>query len=341
MDAFMNGTEYDGGYDYEYDDEVCDKGGVVKFGSIAIPVFFSVVITLSLTGNILVLVILALYENLKSLTNIFILNLAISDLVFTAGLPFWAIYHIWGWILAEILCNIVTFIFFTGFYSSVLFLTIMTIHRYLAVVHPLSDRGTQRVCYGVAVSLMLWAVSVGAAMPALLFSSVTSIHHKDAESWSCEYKDSLWKYVSTYQQNIFFLVAFAVMGFCYVRILGKIARTRSHMRNRTVKLIFCIVAVFFIGWVPYNVTIFLRMLADHLLPPFDICEVSTRIDYAFYVCRLIAFSHCCLNPVFYAFVGVKFRSHLKSILHRMFSRQSPVEEHQVRMYNIHSNGSMY
>ncbi|KAM3875750.1 chemokine (C motif) receptor 1a, duplicate 1 [Diretmus argenteus] len=337
MAAFFNDTDYD----IDYDDEICDKGGVVKFGSIVIPIFFFAVITLSLSGNILVLVILGLYENLKSLTNIFILNLALSDLVFTAGLPFWAIYHIWGWILEETLCKMVAFIFFTGFYSSILFLTIMTIHRYLAVVHPLSDHGTQRVGYAICVSIMLWVVSIGAAMPSLLFSSVVSIHHIDRESLGCEYGDPLWKKVGNYQQNIFFLVAFAVMGFCYVRILNTIARTRTRMRNRTVKLIFCVVAVFFLGWVPYNVIIFLKTLADDLLPPFDNCEVSTRLDYAFYVCRLIAFSHCCLNPVFYAFVGVKFRKHLKSILHRMFSRQSPVVVPQVRMSNLHSNGSMY
>uniref|UniRef100_A0A667Y6B1 X-C motif chemokine receptor 1 n=1 Tax=Myripristis murdjan TaxID=586833 RepID=A0A667Y6B1_9TELE len=328
-------------YDWEYEDEPCDKGKVVKFSSIAIPVFFSVVIVLSLTGNILVLVILALYENLKSLTNVFILNLAISDLLFTAGLPFWAVYHIWGWILGDVLCKIVAFIFFTGFYSSILFLTIMTIHRYLAVVHPISELGSQRLSYGVIISVVLWMMSIGAAMPSLLYSSIAEIHHKDKESCGCEYKDLWWKKFSTYQQNSFFLIAFAVMTFCYVRILGRIVRTRSHMRNRTVKLIFCIVALFFLGWIPYNVTIFLQLLAAHLLPPFNGCEAAIRLDYAFAVSRLIAFSHCCLNPVFYAFVGVKFRSHLKSVLHRMFSRQSPVEENTVRMTNIHSNGSLY
>uniref|UniRef100_A0AAX7UNY8 G-protein coupled receptors family 1 profile domain-containing protein n=1 Tax=Astatotilapia calliptera TaxID=8154 RepID=A0AAX7UNY8_ASTCA len=108
-------------YDY-HEDEICNMSEVMNFGSIAIPIFFSVVITLSLTGNILVLIILALYEKLKSLTNIFILNLAVSYLVFTIGLPFWAIYHVKGWVFSEILCKVVTFIFFTGFYSSILFL---------------------------------------------------------------------------------------------------------------------------------------------------------------------------------------------------------------------------
>ncbi|XP_039668086.1 chemokine XC receptor 1-like [Perca fluviatilis] len=329
-------------YDYVYMDEVCEKGEVVKFGSIAIPVFFSIVITLSLTGNILVLVILALYENLKSLTNMFILNLTISDLVFTTGLPFWAIYHVWGWLFSEVLCKIVTFVFFTGFYSSILFLTIMTIYRYLAVVHPLSGLSTLKLSRstGVYVSFLLWIVSIGAAMPSLLYSTLVSIPHKDEHSVGCEYKDPVWKRIGIFQQNIFFLVALAVMAFCYIRILWKITRTRSHTKNRAVKLVFCIVAVFFLGWVPYNLVIFLNVLANDVVPPLHTCDASIKLDYAFYVCRLIAFSHCCLNPVFYAFVGVKFRSHLKSLLHRRFICQSPDEEQQVRMQTF-SRGSMY
>ncbi|GAA6233855.1 chemokine XC receptor 1-like [Lates japonicus] len=331
-------------YDYDYDDEVCEKGEVVQFGSIIVPVFFSLVITLSLTGNILVLVILALYENLKSLTNIFILNLAISDLVFTTGLPFWAIYHIWGWVFSEALCKIVTFVFFTGFYSSILFLTIMTIYRYVAVVHPLSDLRTQKLSSGIFMSFLMWIISFGAAMPSLLHSSLVSVYHKGTVSWGCEYNAIKWKIIAASQQNIFFLAAFVVMGYCYIQILRRVAKTRSHTKNRAVKLVFCIVAVFFIGWVPYNVVIFLKTLADSRVAPLNECHINIRLDYAFYVCRLVAFSHCCLNPVFYAFVGVKFRSHLKSMLHRMFSRQSPVEEQQVRMHNpthLVSQGSMY
>ncbi|XP_045905067.1 chemokine (C motif) receptor 1a, duplicate 1 [Micropterus dolomieu] len=326
--------------EYDYPDEVCEKGAVVKFGSIVIPVFFSLVITLSLIGNILVLVILALFENLKSLTNIFILNLAISDLVFTTGLPFWAHYHIWGWMFSETLCKIVTFVFFTGFYSSVLFLTVMTIYRYLAVVRPLPDMSTQKLSSGVFVSVLLWMISIGAAMPSLLYSSLVVIHHKDEHSQGCEYDATLWKNISISQQNLFFLVAFAVMAFCYIQILRKITKSRSHTKNRAVKLVFCIVAVFFIGWVPYNVVIFLKILDDHLVPPFHNCEASIQLDYAFYMCRLIAFSHCCLNPVFYAFVGVKFRRHLKSMLHRLFICQMPVEEQHVRVQNF-SRGSLY
>ncbi|XP_020503279.1 chemokine (C motif) receptor 1a, duplicate 1 [Labrus bergylta] len=336
----MNESLNDSIYDTNYEDEVCEKDEVVKFGSFAVPVFFSIVITLSLTGNILVLVILALYENLKSLTNIFILNLAISDLVFTIGLPFWAVYHIYGWLFSETLCKIVNFVFFTGFYSSVLFLTSMTVYRYLSVVHPLSDLRAKRFSTRVFLSFLLWVISIGAAMPYLLYSSIVSIHHNGKHSLGCEYETTLLRNISVTQQNVFFLIAFAVIAFCYIKILGKITKARSSTRNRAVKLVFCIVAVFFLGWVPYNVVIFLRILGENLVKPFDDCETSIHLDYAFNVCRLIAFSHCCLNPVFYAFVGVKFRNHLKSMLHRMCICRSPVEEQQIRMQNF-SRGSMY
>uniref|UniRef100_A0A8C6Q7W3 X-C motif chemokine receptor 1 n=1 Tax=Nothobranchius furzeri TaxID=105023 RepID=A0A8C6Q7W3_NOTFU len=315
---------------------ICNKDKVVKFGSIAVPVFFSIIITLSLTGNILVLVILAFYENLKSLTNIFILNLAVSDLVFTTGLPFWAIYHIWGWMFSEILCKIVTFVFFIGFYSSILFLTIMTIYRYLAVVHPLSDMATVTLCAGVLVSVLMWIISIGAALPSLLFTSLIKIPNSDEESWGCEYNDSLWKSVGMGQQVVFFLVAFAIMAFCYIQILIKITRTRSHTRNRAVRLVFCIVTVFFVGWVPYNVVIFLRILTRHDVLPSDDCEMSIQLDYAFSVCRFVAFSHCCLNPVFYAFVGVKFRNHLKTILHKLLKKPNLATGQQLQMQNVAS-----
>ncbi|XP_036378455.1 chemokine (C motif) receptor 1a, duplicate 1 [Megalops cyprinoides] len=331
-------TQY---YDMDYGDEMCNKSGVIKFGSIATPIFFSVVIALSLVGNILVLAILALYENLRSLTNTFILNLALSDLVFTFGLPFWAFYHMWGWTLGEHACKAVNFIFFTGFYSSIVFLTMMTIHRYLAVVHPLSDFGLNKCCYGITTSIVIWIMSFLAAVPALLFSEVQKDDH-DPSVLRCEYRDKTWKIVGMYIQNVFFVLAFSVIAFCYIRILVTILRSRSHSRFRTVKLIFVIVVVFFVGWAPYNATVFLKSLTELSVNAFTDCSVSTGVDYSFSVCRLIAFSHCCLNPVFYVFVGVKFRNHLKMILHRVLQRQSSIElQPRSSRYNIHSHGSMY
>ncbi|XP_035271146.1 chemokine XC receptor 1 [Anguilla anguilla] len=337
----QNDSEQEYDYSEDYGSEICNKTDVVRFGSIATPMFFSAVIALSLVGNVLVLAILVLYETLRSLTNTFILNLALSDLVFTFGLPFWAYDHLWGWTLGEEACKAVNFVFYAGYYSSIVFLTMMTIHRYLAVVHPLADFGTSKCCYGIIASIIIWMVSFSAAIPSLLYTKVLEDPH-DPSVLYCTYDDINWKTASAFQQNVVFVVAFSVIAFCYGNILSTILRSRSHSRHRTVKLIFTIVVVFFVGWAPYNTVIFLRSMTDLSVSPFTQCEISTGLDYGFYVCRMIAFSHCCLNPVFYVFVGIKFRSHLKMILRGICQPQATGETYRRNSrLNSHSHGSMY
>ncbi|NP_001373398.1 chemokine (C motif) receptor 1a, duplicate 1 isoform X1 [Danio rerio] len=329
----LNNTTYD--YDDDYEDQLCRKDDVVKFGSIIIPLFFSIVVVMSCIGNVLVLIILALYESLKFLTNVFILNLALSDLLFTFGLPFWASYFIHGWTFGEIGCKAVKFLFYVGFYSSVLFLTLMTIQRYMAVVHPLSDWEKCR-CFSVA-PIIIWMMSGTAALVGAHYSKIL----KDLNNTYCEYESIKVKSGIAYFQNAFFFAAFLIMGFCYCRMLQTITNARTSKRHKTVRLIFSIALVFFIGWAPYNIAMFLRSLTDQNIPPFTICEVSKGVDYAYYLCRLLAFSHCCLNPVFYVFVGVKFRNHLYMILEKILKKKKKLDSSQGRMAKNQSQGSMY
>ncbi|KAL6483562.1 hypothetical protein MHYP_G00084340 [Metynnis hypsauchen] len=132
--------------------------------------FFTIVVLLSLIGNILVLVILGLCENFKSLTNIFILNLALSDLIFTLGLPFWACSYIWSWTFGDFMCKGVNFVFSTGFYSSIVFLVLMSFQRCVAVLHPLSDWNSSQSF--VVILILAWMFSFSAALPELLYSKV-------------------------------------------------------------------------------------------------------------------------------------------------------------------------
>lgn len=303
-------------YTSEYDlvDEMCED---LQFTGVINPVFFSVVVFFSLLCNILVMVLLAKYENLRSLTNALILNLAVSDLIFTIGLPFWAYYHMHGWTLGQNACKIVSFIFYVGFYSNGIVLIMMTIHRYVLVVRPLSDFVTSRGFVGVLASVFIWSLGPLAASPALIFVQV--------DDDTCEYVDKYWKNFGIYQQNVMFLVTVVVFCFCYTQILCRLLRSPAQRRqHRTLKLISTLVLVFFIGWAPYNVLIFLWSVGS----VHKDCESYTRWGYAFYVSRLVAYSHCCLNPVFYVFVGVKFKNHLKRMLrgqgkqHRIHSRHS-------------------
>nr|XP_057934505.1 chemokine XC receptor 1-like [Doryrhamphus excisus] len=306
-------------YDYDevYQDEMCNTTGLLHFGKISSPLFLSMVVVLSLLGNTLVMVILLKYENVKSLTNAFILNLAVSDLLFTAELPFWAYYHMFGWTLGERACKLVSFVFDVGFYSSGLLLIVMTAQRYMAVLNPLSCLVSAAGSYSLVASVFIWILSILVASPAFIFSKVIQ---QDGLG-HCEYEDSYANLWRIYQQNLLFILISGVFIFCYSQILCRLLRPSSQRRkNKTFKLIFTLLLVFFIGWAPYNITLFLKSLHFWPQTPVDSTTLAERcpgrnvLDYAFQVNRLLAFSHCCLNPIFYVFVGSKFKRHLRRMM---------------------------
>ncbi|XP_010201812.1 chemokine XC receptor 1 [Colius striatus] len=307
---------------------VCEMGDYFVFYTHLTTVLYTLAFLLSLLGNTLVLWILFKYENLTSLTNVSIMNLCVSDLVFSCMLPFWAVDQSFGWIFGEFLCKTLNAVFSIGYYSGVFFLTLMTILRYLSVVNPLSTLRSQTQCCGFLVSLVVWTGSIFIVIPEVIHTTVQA----DLEGHkTCDYADLRWKKVDIYQRNALFLISFGVIVFCYFKILIILLRARSRRKHRTVKLILIIVVVFFLSWAPYNI---LSLLIT--FPP-PTCQYAKDINLAFHISRKIAFSHCCLNPVLYVFVGVKFKRHLL----RLRSQCLPCGNHQVSSPRICSQDKFH
>ncbi|XP_004453227.1 chemokine XC receptor 1 [Dasypus novemcinctus] len=294
-------------FDYDYGSTPCESQTFV-FATLTTTILYCLVFLLSLGGNSLVLWVLVKYESLESLTNIFILNLCFSDLVFSCLLPFWISAYHWGWVLGSFLCKLLNMLFSISLYSSIIFLTIMTIHRYLSVVRPLSTLRVHTLRCRLLVTTAVWAVSILSSIPDTIFHEVLLEH--------CDYSESKWFLASVYQHNLFFLLSMGIILFCYIEILRTLFRSRSKRRNRTVRLIFTIVVAYFLSWAPYNLILFLQTLLR--LRVIQSCEVNEQLEYAVHICREVAFSHCCFNPVLYVFVGVKFRRHLKTLLRRFW-----------------------
>lgn len=297
--------------DYDYQSFMCENP-TFTFATFSTTILYCLVFLLSLVGNSLVLWVLVKYESLESLTNVFILNLCLSDLVFSFLLPLWALVYHWGWVLGDFFCKLFNMIFCISLSSSILFLTIMTIHRYLSVVSPLSSLRVHTFRCRVLVTTAVWAASILSSIPDTIFHKV--FHHPEpsSEPSKCDYSELKWYLASVYQHNVFFLLSMGIILFCYVEILRTLFRSRSKRHHRTVRLILTIVLAHFISWAPYNLILFLQTLLR--LNIIQSCEFHWQLDYALVICRDFAFSHCCFNPVLYVFVGVKFRRHLKRLL---------------------------
>ncbi|XP_017341805.1 chemokine XC receptor 1 [Ictalurus punctatus] len=330
------GFEYNDSFNYPYYDEVpCNNRYEAEYRHIAIPIILCIVIVLSLLGNILVVVISVFCRNIRSPTNIFIINLALSDLLFTVGLlvtvglPFRVYYeYSWGWTFGDAMCKVIHFTLSAGFYSSMVFLVLMSIQRYMAVVHPLSRWKKGR--YFTLVLVILWVVSVLGALP----GSVHSVPISDSESLLlyCTSNSNTVFVAVSYEESIVFVCAFLVMAFCYIRILQTIFKSPTNRRHRTTGLAFFLVATFFICWAPYNIMNFLYVLIHHEIKFITQCE-DLRLQYASYICQLLAFTRCCLNPVIYGLFGLKFHKTAREI----FQRRATLNLAQMRMVDCHSD----
>ncbi|XP_013368799.1 PREDICTED: chemokine XC receptor 1-like [Chinchilla lanigera] len=75
-------------FDYDPRSFLCENEALT-LATFTTTVLYPLVLLLSLVGNSLVLWVLVKFESLESLTNLFILNLCLSDLVFSCLLPVW------------------------------------------------------------------------------------------------------------------------------------------------------------------------------------------------------------------------------------------------------------
>ncbi|NXA48134.1 CCR5 protein, partial [Nothocercus julius] len=99
------------------------------------PVLYSILFVTGLMGNALVVWVLIVFKKINAMTDVYLLNLAFSDLLFVLSLPFLAHYSAAGhWTFGNAMCKIISSAYFIGFYSSAFFITIMSIDRYLAIV---------------------------------------------------------------------------------------------------------------------------------------------------------------------------------------------------------------
>lgn len=307
---------YDSGYVTDEEVVLCTTTSVNHFGAAFMPTFYYLNFLLSLVGNSLVLWIIYKFEKLSTVTNIFLLNLVISDLLFASSLPFWAVYHSSEWIFGASMCKLVGSLYSIGFSSSILFLTLMTFDRYLAVVHAITAAQSRRRVYAFASSAGVWVLSLLASIKDIVLYDVreNKPHGLLCEDSGYSYQTLVkWKLVGYYQQfGLFFLLPLVMVFYCYARITLRIVSTRMREKCRAVKLIFVIIFTFFVCWTPYNVVILLQAL--HLASNDKSC--ATGLDYAEYVTRNLAYLYCCISPMFYTFVGKKFQNHFCKLLAR-------------------------
>ncbi|XP_047388398.1 C-X-C chemokine receptor type 6 [Sciurus carolinensis] len=278
--------------------------GFLQFRRIFLPCVYAVVFVFGLVGNSLVLVVYIFYQKLKSLTDVFLANLPLADLVFVCTLPFWAYAGFHEWVFGKVMCKTLRGIYTINFYTSMLTLTCITVDRFIAVVQATKayNQQAKRMTWGKVICLIIWVVSLLVSLPQIIYSNVLQL-----DKVICGYHDeAITTIVLASQMTLGFFLPLLAMIVCYSVIIKTLLRARGFRKHKSLKIIFLVVAVFLLTQTPFNLVKLIRSTSWEYY-------AMTSFDYAIMVTEAIAYLRACLNPVLYAFVGLKFRKNFRKL----------------------------
>ncbi|XP_067664425.1 neuropeptide receptor 15-like [Haliotis asinina] len=145
---------------------------------VGLSVVFLVIVIIGVVGNGLVIFVILLDRKMRqSITNLFIMNLAIADLlIMMFGIPEIIQFMMrTGWILGPIACKSNRFIMTVSLYASVLCLVSVCIERFVAIVFPIKAHIVCTRKKILCVIAFIWPVAIGCGLPTLLFNQVTPV----------------------------------------------------------------------------------------------------------------------------------------------------------------------
>ncbi|KAM4705079.1 C-X-C chemokine receptor type 6 [Rhinophrynus dorsalis] len=288
-----------------YDEEDISDHHVSMLQSLFLPIVYSITCISGLIGNLLIIIIFVFYEKLKTLTDIFLVNLAIADMLFLCTLPFLAYQAVHNWIFGEVMCKIIRGGYRINLYTSMLILTCITFDRFISITKATKANRyhLNKHKWGTVICAAVWIFSVLLTVPQFKFS--VSMH--STECYEIYDPPHIELIVNSFQMAIGFFIPLTAMLFCYTFIIKTLINASNFHKNKSFKIIFTVVVVFVATQLPYNASIFTVILNKN-------AHTKTHFQKAIIITEAIAYLHACLNPILYFFVGIKFRRNFWKIL---------------------------
>lgn len=299
------------------DTQPCSTFSIPDAAMVAVSVFYVFIFLLAIPGNLVVGLVIGLSKQALPPSDLYLLHLAVADLLLAFTLPFWATSVTKGWLFGNAMCKIVTILQELSFYSSILFLTCISMDRYMVIVRAMETRkiNRQRVSWGVCIAV--WVVGAILSLPGLFSSSFVSHNSSQivcAERYEPSSADT-WRLVTRIlRHTLGFLIPLAIMLPCYGVTVKRLLRIRGgFQRQRAMRVIVFVVAAFLLCWTPYHIAVMTDTFFRTKIVPYQ-CPARKAVDQAVFATQSLGLLHSCVNPVLYAFVGEKFR---KRLLHFM------------------------
>ncbi|XP_071354855.1 B2 bradykinin receptor-like [Trachinotus anak] len=276
-------------------------------------VYILLVAVLGIVFNVFVLMVFCLHKKACTVAEIYLSNLAAADLILVSCLPFWAVYAAkqFNWPFGAPMCQLITLSIVMNAHCSIYFLVLVSIDRYVALVHPLSHEKMRRPKYAKLGCLLVWVLGLLLSMPTLLYRETKL----DGNRTICymNYSSNVELLCEGMMIMFCFIIPISIISLCTFKIMQALNHrlNAQNMEHKATTLVLAVLVAFLVCWVPFHLVKMVEM--------FHIAKVLTgdRVKAILEICKQIvlylAFFNSVLNPILYVIVGKKFRKKVKEV----------------------------
>ncbi|XP_043935269.1 free fatty acid receptor 3-like [Protopterus annectens] len=224
-----------------------------------------VYITTFVTGfpmNILALCTFISKIREKPLTiDILLMNLTVSDLLLLLFLPFRMneAASEFKWCLPYFLCPLTAFIFYSSIYISILFLTAVSVDRFISVAYPMEYKAKMKPVYAIMASVFFWIVTY-AHCSLIYVADYNGPVNKSNNICYDEFSEQQLNIVLPLRLEMFvllFCIPLIITTFAYskfIRILKSLPQTNKEKKKRAIVLVMVTLTVYVVCFAPYNIS---------------------------------------------------------------------------------------
>ncbi|KAL2101065.1 hypothetical protein ACEWY4_002826 [Coilia grayii] len=283
------------------------------------PSLFGAICLLGIMGNCIVIYTIvkrSKFRAQQTVPDIFIFSLSVVDLLFLLGMPF-LIHQLLGngsWCFGATMCTVITALDSNSQIVSTYILTVMTLDRYLATVHPMRFNHIRTPRVAVAVVVLVWILSLLSITPVWMYAGLMPLQDG---SVGCALllpdpaRDTYW--YTLYQFVLAFALPLLIICMVFIRILQSMASSvaplpQRNLRVRTRKVTRMAVAIclaFFLCWAPYYILQLAHLGVQR--PSFAfLCTYNVAIS--------LGYANSCINPFLYIVLSETFKQQLLGAL---------------------------
>ncbi|XP_044210159.1 P2Y purinoceptor 3-like [Thunnus albacares] len=300
---------------------------------ILLPVTYSLVFLLGLGLNGALLWCVCYQTRRWSSTVIYLTNLAVADLLYVLALPPLIISNAMGglWPFGNIICKGVRFFFFVNLHCSMMFLTCVSVHRFIGVCFPIAAVRLRTRKLTLFASGSVWVLATAEILPTLVFAHTGVINNKTV----CFEMTNPRQFKVYFPYGLFlaivgFLIPFLVVITCYCSMIKVLYcraadsisnATTARMRNKSLCTLLVVCLMFVVCFVPYHIARTVYLFVRVYMP--GDCQLLNIVMISFKVLKPAVSFNCCANPLLYFWGSTRYRQKLRTWLWSRKTRVQP------------------